>query len=139
MNKILRRLLLFDLFALRAEMNADTVRERVLAMAEAEDSAYTVKAGARGLTVTEHSASADTLRGAFAPVVHLSVIEADGATTVSGIARMRLETLIPFGIFYACGLLSLILIPIIHVFLHFAFFKPAKRLRKAIEHAINEE
>ena len=139
MNKILRRLLLFDLFEIRTRLPSDTVRERILAMAEAEASAYAVMDTARGLTVTERGASADTARGAFAPIAHVSISEADGTSTVSGISRIRMQTLIPFAVLYVCGLFSLILIPIIHVFLHFAFFKPAKKLRRAIERAIGEE
>ena len=142
MNKILRRLLLFDLFEIRAKLPADTVRARVRAMAEAEVPAYSVRMTERGFVLAERDTKAPTegtARGAFAPIVHAAVTESDGVTTVSGIARMSLQTLIPFAILYVCGLLSLILIPIIHVLLHFAFFKPAKRLRKAIEHAINEE
>ena len=139
MNKILRRLLLFDLFEIRAKLPSDTVRERMLAMAEAENSAYTVTEAAHGLTVTPRGATADTARGAFSPIAHVSISEADGVTTVSGITRIRMQTLIPFAVLYVCGLFSLILIPIIHVFLHFAFFKPAKKLRKTTERAINEE
>ena len=139
MNKILRRLLLFDAFEIRAKLPSDTVRERMLAMGEAENSAYTVRAAARGFTVTEGGASADTARGAFSPIAHVCVSEADGVTTVSGITRMRLETLVPFAILYVCGLFSLILIPVMHILLHYAFFKPAKRLRKTLERAINEK
>ena len=138
MNKILRRLLLFDLFEIRVKLSSDTVGERICAMAEAENSACTAKKTARGFTVTERGVSADAARGAFAPIAHVSVSESGGVTTVSGITRIRLQTLIPFGIFYVCGFFSLILIPIIHVFLHFAFFKHAKRLRRAIEQAIKE-
>ena len=139
--KLLRRLLLFDIFEFRTKLPAREVLARIASFGDPAHSDYNARITEQGFTLYEkpfrHSGGT-TVQNSFAPVVRGFVSEEDGLTTVSGLIRMNLLVLIPFAIIYLCGLISLVLFPILHILLHFAFYRPAKKLKQKLEKLLTE-
>ena len=54
-------------------------------------------------------------------------------TTISMVIRMNLLVLVILAPIYIISLITVVLFPFMLLLLHFAFFKPSKRLKEAIE------
>ena len=141
MHKLLRRLFLFDVFSLKTKLPAETVLSRIASLADPEYSDYHGHLTSFGFVLAENSlkhSEGVTVHNSFTPVAVGRVNEENGMTTVSGIIRMNLAALIPFAIIYVCSLFSLVFFPVMHILLHFAFYKPARRMKKALERLLTE-
>ena len=68
----------------------------------------------------------------FAPVASAKISENDGLSTVKGIVRMRIPVMLIVIPIY------LMMFPFIFLLLHFAFVRPANKLKKELEVLLSE-
>lgn len=136
MNKFLQRLFLFE----KCEMKTKRSKKEILKKMDSfTDPAYTDYYGnisEDGFFVAEKSRKHFTgghSHNSFAPVAKAKITESDGMTTVSMVIRMKLLVLILFAPIYIISLFTVVLFPFMLILLHFAFVKPAKRLKEKIK------
>lgn len=142
MNKFLQRLFLFEKYNIQTKLSKQQILNRVKSF---KDSQYTDYYGSIsesgffiGEKVMKHSAFVRT-RNSFAPVAKAKIVEKDDISTVSIVVRMHLLVLILFVPLYVMSLLTIVMFPLVLLFLHFTFVKPAKRLKQEIENLLMED
>ena len=142
MNKFFQRLLLFETVEIQTKLSRAEVLDRIDSFCRVDsyngytDSDYYGWVSFDGFFIAEKNSKfngAGYTHNSFAPVMRAKVDEREGITVISGVLRMNTFTLIPFSVLYLLFLLTIILFPILHVILHFAYFRPAKRLKEKIE------
>lgn len=136
MNKILQRLFLFERCEIKTRLSKKEILKKVDYFADPEYTDYYGSISEDGFVIAEKSRKHLTVgysQNSFAPVAKAKITESDGMTTVSMVIRMNLLVLILFAPIYIIFLLTVVLCPFVFILLHFAFFKPAKRLKEKIE------
>ena len=78
-------------------------------------------------------------QNSFAPVARAKITESDGMTTISMVIRMNIFVMFVIVPLYLISLFTVVLFPFMHILLHFAFFKPAKRLKETVETLLSED
>ena len=141
MNKFLQRFFLFEKCEIQTKLSKREILERVEAFADIEHSSYYGKTLESGFVIGEkfikHYEFVHT-RNSFAPVAKANIVEKDDISTVSIVVRMHLLILILFVPIYVMSLLTIVMFPLVLLFLHFTFVKPAKRLKREIEKLLTD-
>ena len=136
MNKFLQRLFLFEKCEIKTKRSKKEILKKMDSFTDPEYTDYYGNISEDGFFVAEKSRKHFTgghSHNSFAPVAKAKITESDGMTTVSMVIRMNLLVLILFAPIYIIFLLTVVLYPFVFILLHFAFFKPAKRLKEKIE------
>ena len=139
MKKIFRRLLLFNKYEIQTKLSKQEIRRRIESFIESERRDYYGKATEIGFFVgLRFIRYHDFVRinNSFAPIAKGEITESGEVTTVSITTRMHLLTLILFAPIYVITLLTVVLFPLVHLLLHFAFAAPQKRLEEEIENLL---
>ncbi|MBR7117146.1 MAG: hypothetical protein IKC87_05500 [Clostridia bacterium] len=140
MNKILQRLLLFEKFEIKTKLSKQQILDRVKSFADPGYTDYYGSISESGFFIGEkplkHSTFVHT-KNSFAPVVKAKIVEKDGISTVSIVVRMHLLVLILFIPMYVASLFTIVMFPLVLLFLHFTFVKPAERLKREVENLLN--
>lgn len=140
MNKILQRLLLFEKFEIKTKLSKQQILDRVKSFADPVYTDYYGSISESGFFIgakpAKHSAFVHT-KNSFAPVVKAKIVEKDGISTVSMVVRMHLLVLILFIPIYVSSLFTIVMFPLMLLFLHFTFVKPAERLKREVENLLN--
>lgn len=146
-NKFFQRLFLFEKIEIQTKLSRAEVLDRIDSFCRIDsyngytDSDYYGSVSYDGFFVAEKNRKfngAGYTHNSFAPVMSAKVDERDGMTVISGVLRMNTITLIPFSVLYLLFLLTVVLFPILHIILHFAYFRPAKRLKEKIEEILTQ-
>lgn len=147
MNKFFQRLLLFEKVEIQTKLSCAEVLDRIDSFCGVDsyngytDSDYYGSVFYDGFFIGEKNRKfngAGYTHNSFAPVMRAKVDERDGMTVISGVLRMNTITLIPFSVLYLLFLLTIVLFPILHIILHFAYFRSAKRLKEKIQEILLE-
>ncbi len=142
MNKVLQRLFLFRKVEIKTKLSRVEVQNRIDSfchidsLSDYKDTDYYGSVWYDGFWIAEKSVKfngAGYTKNSFAPVLKAKIEEEDEQTVISGTLSMNQMVLVMFVPIYLLLTLTLILFPIIHIILHFAFFKRAKKLEEAIE------
>ena len=136
MHKQLQHLLLFEAFNIRTKLSGKDVLRKTASFADPEYTDYDGDVTENGFFIAEKTlkwGSGWCSQNSFAPVAIGKIEERDGMTSISVVLRMRLLVLIIFVPIYLSALLCVVPFPFLYLLLRFAFFKPAKRLREALE------
>lgn len=136
MNKTLQRLFLFEKCEIKTGLSKKEILKKIGSFADPEYTDYYGNISEDGFFVTGKNGKYFTgghSHNSFAPVAKAKITENDGMTTVSMVIRMKLLVLILFAPIYIISLLTVVLFPFMLVLLHFAFVRPAKRLKEKIE------
>lgn len=139
MNKFLQRLFLFEKYEIETRLSKKEILKKIDSFADPEYTDYCGSISEEGFFIAEKirkSFTGGRSQNPFAPVANAKITEMDGMTTVSLVIRMNLLTLILFAPIYLMSLITVILFPFMLLLTHFAFFKPAKRLKEALENLI---
>ena len=136
MNKTLQRLLLFEKCEIKTRLSKKEILKKIDSFADSKYTDYYGRISDDGFTIVEknrkHFAGGHS-HNSFAPVVKAKITEGDGMTTISMVTRMNLLVLVILVPIYIISLITVVLFPFMLLLLHFAFFKPSKRLKEAIE------
>ena len=142
MNKFFRWLLLLEACEIRTRLTKKEILKRIEALSRPEYGEYYGSASEDGFTVGEkpfkqflggHS------QNSLAPVATARIGDGDGVRTVSVVIGMHPLVRLLFLPVYLISLLTVILFPLMLAVLHFAFRKPARALKEAIEAAVTME
>ena len=139
MSKLLQRLFLFEKCEIQTEFPKQEVLSRVASFIDSEQTDYYGSLSADGFFIGEKNIKHSTFvrtRNSFAPIAKAKIIEENGITTVSVVLRMHLLVMILFVPFYVVSLLTVVMFPFVLGLLHFAFLKPAKKLKQKIENLL---
>lgn len=142
MNKHLQHLFLFEKFEIQTKLSKQEILKRIEAFADSEHTDYYGSVAEGGFYIAEKNrkyfAGVHT-QNPFAPIARGKIDEKDGSCSVCGVLRMNALALILFPPIYLISLLTIVPFPIMLIILHFAFVKPAKRLKDALEGALLEK
>ena len=142
MNKILQRLFLFEKYDMTTRLSKKEILKKIDSFADPEYTDYYGSISENGFFIAEknrkHYAGGHS-QNSFAPVANASITEGDGMTTVSIMIMMNPLVLIFFAPIYIISLLTVVLFPLMLIFLYFAFVRPAKRLREALENLLTAD
>lgn len=142
MNKLFQRLFLFRKLEIKTKLSRVEVQNRIdsfcrkESFSDYEDADYYGSVWYDGFWIAEKSRKfngAGYTQNSFAPVLKAKIEEDGEQTVISGTLRMNQVVLVMFVPVYLLLTITLILFPIIHIILHFAFFKRAKKLEEKIE------
>lgn len=139
MNKILQSLLLFEKCEIKTKLPKKEILKKIDSFADPGHTDYYGSVSEDGFLITEKNMKhfpGGHSQNSFAPVAKVKIAESDGMTTVSMVIRMNLLVCILFYPIYIIFLLTVVLFPFIFILLYFAFVKPAKRLKEAIENLL---
>ena len=142
MNKIIQHLLLFEKVEIQTKMSKKEILKKINSFADPQYTDYYGSVSENGFFIAEKNRKhfiVGHTQNSFAPVAKASIEEKDGFSSVSVVLRMNILVLILFAPIYFISLLLIVPFPIILVVLHFAFFKPSKRLREALEDILLEK
>ena len=142
MNKHIQRLLLFENFETQTKLSKQEILKRVKSFADAEYTDYCGSISEEGFFIAEKNRktfAGGHTQNSFAPIAKAKINEKDGLCTVSIVLRMNILVLILFAPIYFISLLLIVPFPIILIVLHFAFVKPAKRLKESLENLLSEK
>ena len=135
MNNFLQRLCLIRKFQFRTKLQRNEILARVNSFTDPYVSDYYGFIWENGFWVAEkHRKSffGGNTKNSFAPAVKAVITEADGVSLVSCTAHLHPILLVFFVPFYFIAALTVLFFPAVHLLLHFAFFKPAKRLEETL-------
>ena len=136
MKKIVQHLCLFEKFEIQTKLSRKEILKKIDSFADPEYTDYYGSVSENGFFIAEknrkHFAFART-QNSFAPIAKATIEEKEGYSTISGVLRMNALALILFAPIYLISLLLIVPFPIMLIILRVAFFKPAKRLREALE------
>ncbi len=139
MNKHIQRLFLFEKFEIQTKLSKQEILKRIKSFADPEYTDYYGSVSEDGFFVAEknrkHFAGGHT-QNSFAPVAKAKIEEKDGISTVSVVLRMNILVLILFAPIYFISLMLVLPFPIMLIAVYFAFVKPAKRLKEALENLL---
>ena len=136
MNKFLQRLFLYEKYEIKTKLSKREILKKIDSFADPEYTDYYGGISEDGFFIAEKNRKHFTgghSQNSFAPVAKAKITDSDGMTTVSMVIRMNLLVLILFAPIYIISLLTVVLFPFMLILLHFAFVKPAKRLKEKIE------
>ena len=136
MHKILQKLFLFEKFEIQTKLSKQEILKRIDSISDPEYGDYYAGVLENGFIIAEQNIKyfgGGRSQNSFAPVAKATMIEKDGMTVISVTLRMNLLVHALFLPIYILLLLAIFTIPIIYIIMHFAFFKPAKRLKTAME------
>lgn len=139
MNKFFQRLFLFEKYEIQTKLSKQQILDKIKSFADPEYTDYYGSISECGFFIGEKNRkffSGGHSQNSFAPVAKAKIVEKDSITTVSMIIRMNLLVMILFAPIYVMSLLTIVLFPLVLLFLHFAFVKPAKRLKQEIENLL---
>ncbi len=139
MNKFLQRLFLFEKCEIKTKLSKKEILKKIDSFADPEYTYYYGSISEDGFFIAEKNIKHFTgghSQNSFAPVAKAKITESDGMTTVSMVIRMNLLVLILFAPIYFISLLTVFFFPFMLILLYFAFVKPAKRLKEAIENLL---
>lgn len=142
MRRLLRRSFLFKRFKIKTRLTKQEVMKRIRDLSDIEYGIYYGRVTEHGFSVGERhtrSAAGIMTHNSFAPIARGTVVEDGDMTLISGIMRMHLLTIIFMAPIYLGFLSTVLLFPVLHIVMHFAFFKPAKRLQDTLEDALVEK
>lgn len=133
MNNFLQRLCLVRKFQFRTKLQRNEILARVNSLTEPFASDYYGYVWENGFRIYEkhrkHFFGGST-KNSFAPSVTAVIFEEDGVSLVSCTAHLHPLVMVLFVPIYLCAALTVVFFPAVHLLLHFAFFKPAKRLQE---------
>ena len=135
MNKLIQHLFLFEKFEIQTKMSKKEIIKKVSSFADPEYTDYYGSVSEDGFFIAEKNRKhfvVGRTQNSFAPTAKARIEEKDGYSTVSGVLRMNILVLILFAPIYLFSLLLIIPFPIMLIILHFAFFKPVKRLKEKL-------
>ena len=133
MNKHLMHLLLFDKLEIETKLSKAEILRKVKDFTDGS-SDYRGRICEDGFTVAERNIKTYSgiihTQNSFAPVAQAKIIENNGICTVYATFRMNALVLPVFIPCYLLMLITFIFVPFMFILLHFAFFKPMKRLKE---------
>lgn len=139
-NKFLRWLLLYEKFEIETKLSKEEIQKRIMSFVNSESRIYYGNISENGFFIAEKSSKHFVVlhsRNSFVPVAKAKITEKDGISTISVVIRMHILVLVLFAPIYFASLLSVVLFPLMRVFLYFAFLRPSKRLKKSINETLN--
>ena len=139
-NKFLRWLLLYEKFEIETKLSKEEIHKRIISFVNSESTYYYGNISENGFFISEKSSKNFVVlhtRNSFVPVAKAKITEKDGISTISVVIRMHILVLVLFAPIYFASLISVVLFPLMRVFLYFAFIKPSKRLKNSINETLN--
>ena len=141
MNKFFQRLFLFEKCEIKTKLSKQEILNRVTSFVDYEHTDYYGSVSECGFFIGEKNRKHFTgghTQNSFAPVAKAKITEENGITSVSIVLRMHLMVMILFIPFYVVSLLTIVMFPLVWIWLYFAFIKPAKKLKEQIENLLKE-
>ena len=141
MNKFIQKLLLIEKFEIKTKLPKAEILKRVESFADLEYTDYYGVVWENGFWIAEKSRKhfpGGHTKNPFVPIARGKITEEDGFSTVSVTIRMYaavMALLVPICFFCLALVLPFLLLCVL---LHFAFVKPSKRLKEAIESLVLE-
>jgi hypothetical protein len=136
MHKIFQNLFLFEKFEIQTKLSKQEVLKKIDFFLTHEYTDYYGRISDNDFFIAGKNRKHYTggfSRNSFAPIAKATVTQKEDITVISGVLRMNLLVLIIFIPIYLLSLLLIFPFPFMLVILHFCFFKPAKRLKEALE------
>ena len=136
MNKFLQHLLLHERFEIQTKLSKKEIIDRVSSFIDPKYTDYYGSVSDNEFLIAQKSRKQFAVgytHNSFAPVAKARIEEKDGYCLISGIMRMNILVSVLFAPFYLISLLLVVPFPLMLFLLHFAFVKPAKRLKESIE------
>ena len=135
MNIFLQRLCLVRKFQFRTKLQRNEILARVDSLTKPFTSDYYGYTRENGFRIYEKHHKhffGGSMKNSFAPAATAVIFEADGVSLVSCTAHLHPLVMVLFVPIYLCAALTVVFLPAVHLLLHFAFFKPAKRLQETL-------
>ena len=142
MDKIIQHLFLFEKFEIQTKKSKKEIIKKISSLAYSEYTDYYGSVSENEFFIVEKSRkpfAGGHIQNSFAPIAKATIEEKDGCSTISGVLRMNILVLILFTPIYLVSLLLIVPFPIMLIILHFAFVKPAERLKEALENILLEK
>ena len=143
MNKFFQRLLLFEKCEIKTKLSKKEILKKIKSFADSKyNSDYYGRIYENGFVIAERYIKQYAVghsRNSFAPVAKAKIAESDNITTVSMVIRMNFLVQIGFAPIWFISMFTIVLLPFMLILLHFAFIKPAKRLKEEIENLLRED
>ena len=145
LKQLLETLFFFHKFQLQTNLTKNEIFKRVEHFVDENDSKYVGYVEENGFRIVEKCFKSfmffGHIKNSFAPIAVAKIVEEEGTTTVFCLLRTHMVLQIIFIPIYLSMVLYVFVKPVFLVFLilsHFAFFHPAKRLKKALESLLTE-
>lgn len=126
----------FQKFELQTKLSKQDILRKVHDFADPEYTDYYGYVSDNGFIIAEKCSkhfSFGRSNNSFAPVLTAKITEKDGLSTVQGILRMRILTLLIFIPIYILSILTIVLFPFDYLLMYFAFVRPANKLKQELE------
>lgn len=137
MHTFFQHLLLFEKFEIRSRQPKREILKRLRDLADPEYTDYYGSVDEDDFYIAEKNRKhffGGHSQNSFAPVATGTVTEQDGEVVVKGTVRLHMLVIILFVPIYFLCMLTIVLFPIVYLFMYFAFVKPAKRLIESLEY-----
>ena len=132
---------LFEKFEIQTKLSNSEILKKVNSFLDFDYTDYYGSVSENGFLIVEKymkQIPGGHSHNSLAPIAKAKIIEKDGLSTVSVVLKPNIIVLILFASLNLISLLSIVLFPLMLLFVHFAFVKPAKRLRGFIEDLLTE-
>ncbi|MBE6548008.1 MAG: hypothetical protein E7667_03905 [Ruminococcaceae bacterium] len=142
MNKYMQRLFLFETFEIQTKLSKKEIMTKVKSFANPEYTDYFGSVSNDGFLVAQKYTkyfSGGSARNSFAPIAKAKICEKDGIATVKVILRPRALVIILFAPIYILTLITILIFPLTLLLMHFAFVKPAQKLKTSLENLLLEK
>ena len=139
MNKLLKRLLVFDTFEFKTKLPKEKVLEKVHAFKDSECGKHYVKTKDNGFIIIQYALQRDGYiksQNSLVPVIRASVEEKDGITVINGLCRPTIPVIILLAIPYLLTSFAIFPLLLWQLIFTLVFFNPLKRILEELEYLL---